>query len=523
MYLVDAKQMREMDRRTIEAYGLDGRILMENAGRGATRFFCDRIDRIGAKRVAIVAGRGNNGGDGFVIARYLAQKKIRATVFLLADAARLSGDALANFNLLAPIKVPVIAIIDEKAFSKYKSTLLHQDVFVDAILGTGLNSDVKGFFKKIIDFINQSAKPVLAVDIPSGLNADTGQICGVCIKAFATATFGFAKIGHMLEPGAELTGKLKVVDIGIPNFVAEAVDPRVRLTTSNQVADALPKRANAAHKGDTGHLFVVAGSTGKTGAAIMATNAALRSGAGLVTLGVAAGLNPILENQVIEAMTLPLPEVAAGTLGTSALKPILESLEGKRCLALGPGMGTAPETVVIVTQIVQKCPVPLVIDADGLNCLVGQTEVLKNAKVPIVLTPHPGEMARLAGVDTKTIGKDRVAFARTWAQKLGVCLVLKGARTVVAQADGSVFINPTGNAGMATGGMGDVLTGVIAGLITQGFEPEVAARAGVYLHGLAADILAESVGPVGYLATEVMQAIPKARTVVTELIDGRPQ
>ena len=393
----------------------------------------------------------------------------------------------------------------------------HQDLWVDAILGTGLNSDVKGYFKTVIEFINALNKPVFAVDIPSGLNADTGQVCGVCIRAQTTATFAFAKIGHVLYPGATYTGDLEVIDIGIPNFIAEQINPRQHLITAAQIAAALPCRPPDAHKGHNGHLLVVAGSIGKTGAAAMTAMSAMRSGAGLVTLGIPAGLNSILEAQVIEAMTMPLPETAPGMLGESSFDAIMELSADKRCLALGPGIGTAPDTVRLVQRIVQESPVAMVIDADGLNCLAGNIDILTRAKAPVILTPHPGEMERLTGTTAKTIQMDRIGHARGFAQRFGVHLVLKGARTVVAHPDGQVFVNPTGNPGMASGGTGDVLTGIIAGLIVQGCEAGVAARAGVYLHGAAADKLAETCGGYGYLATEIMDVIPNTMAhILTE-------
>ena len=314
MYLVTASEMRKMDQETIESFGLPGRILMENAGRGATRFLLEQLGDLSTKKIGVVAGRGNNGGDGFVIARYLSQKGIRVTVFLLSRSSKVQGDAEENLKLLSPLGVPVIEIPDQDAFVTHKTIMRHQDVWIDAILGTGLQSDVKGFFKTIIDFINQSSKPVFAVDMPSGLNSDTGQPCGTCIQACATATFAFAKTGHFLFPGAEHTGKLEIVDIGIPNHIADTIRPLQYLLTPHFMRSLFHPRAANAHKGNTGHLLVIAGSPGKTGAAAMTATSAMRAGAGLVTLGIPASLNSIIETQVIEAMTCPLPETEGGVL-----------------------------------------------------------------------------------------------------------------------------------------------------------------------------------------------------------------
>ena len=403
--------------------------------------------------------------------------------------------------------IPVVEVPDEAALAAQKTAMAHAHFWIDAALGTGLNADVRGAYRTAIEFLNACEKPVFAVDIPSGLHADSGRPCGIAVNAAATATFAFAKVGHHLFPGADHTGILKIVDIGIPGHIAEAVGPAHTLITEARARRLLPRRPADAHKGTTGHLLVAAGATGKTGAAAMTAMAALRAGAGLVTLGVPAGLNPVLETRVLEAMTEPLPE-EDGVLTDSCTERILALLAGKRCLALGPGIGTADGTRRLVDRLVRNAPVAMVIDADALNCLAENTGALAAARAPVILTPHPGEMARLSGQATADIQKDRVGIARDFARRHGVHLVLKGARTVVAHPDGSVRINPTGNAGMAAGGMGDVLTGLIAGFAAQGLSPQAAAEAGVYLHGAAADALACTVGPAGYLASEVMDAIP---------------
>jgi len=508
MILVTANEMQAMDRRTIEDFGLPGMVLMENAGRGAIRFLLKQFPNLENARVGVIAGRGNNGGDGFVIARYLKQKGIQVQVYLLAERHRVQGDALANLKLLKPLEVPVVEIPDNASFSKIKSEMDGLDILIDAILGTGLKSDVTGYFKTIIDYINRLNKPVFAVDMPSGLNSDTGQPCGTCIRATATATFAYAKTGHMVYPGIDFCGNLKIVDIGIPPHIAAAVGPRHFLTTAKLVRSHLIPRSADAHKGSTGHLLVIAGSTGKTGAASMTAMSALRTGAGLVTLGVAQSLNSALESQMLEAMTAPLPESGSGVLGESAFNAIQKELPGKRCLAIGPGLGQAAETKKLIRKIIRQSEIPVVLDADGLNNLAGDVNHLLTARAPIVLTPHPGEMARLLDTEVSKIQQDRITSAREFSVEYNVHVVLKGAATIIAHPDGRVFINATGNAGMASAGMGDVLTGAIAGLIVQGLTPEAACHAGVYLHGAAADNLAEDMGPYGYLAGDVMGAIP---------------
>jgi len=429
----------------------------------------------------------------------------------LAKTDVVKGDAAVNLKRLNALEVPVVEIVDDAFFSKVKSDLSHFDLLVDAILGTGLTSDVTGFFKTVIDSINdldQQGVPVFAVDIPSGLNADTGQPCGTCIRAQGTATFGLAKIGHYTYPGADFTGRLEIIDIGIPEVVVQAVGPKQYLLTTERIRADFPRRQPDAHKGRSGHLLVVAGSTGKTGAAAMTAISAMRAGAGLVTLGVAESLNTIIETQVLEVMSAPLPESRCGILAETAIDDIKQLAAGKSCLAIGPGIGQAAETRSLLKKIISQIDAPMVIDADGLNGIAGQTRLLKKRHAPTVLTPHPGEMARLIETSPAAVQQNRLAIARDFAMNFGVHVVLKGAATVVAHPDGNAYINPTGNPGMASGGMGDVLTGVLAGFITQGFPPEAAAHAAVYLHGAAADTLAEKIGPIGYLAGEVMNAIP---------------
>lgn len=508
MELVTAAEMRTMDKETIEAFGIPGRILMENAGRGAVEGLLRVLGDLRGVAVGVAAGRGNNGGDGFVMARYLAQLGARVTVFLLAARSRVAGDARTNLDLLDPLGVPVVELLDAAALQRRRRRLQGPAVWIDAILGTGLNAPVRGHLARMIAFLNSSGRPVFAVDIPSGLHADTGQVLGDAVHARATATFALAKIGHQVEPGASLTGRLFVVDIGIPSHIVRRTRPRQHLVCGPELHRCLRPRPAGAHKGTTGHLLVVAGATGKTGAAVMTATAAMRIGAGLVTLGVPASLVASTSAQLREVMTAPLGESEPGVLGRPAGPTLQRLWAGKRCLALGPGIGTAEETGRLVQDIVRRCPVPLVIDADGLNLLAGEPAPLAQARAPVVLTPHPGEMARLLDVATAEVQADRLGAARTLAARFRVHVVLKGARTVTAAPDATAWINPTGNAGMAAGGMGDVLTGIIAGLVTQGYPPDLAARLGVFVHGAAADRLAAGRGPIGYLAGEVADTVP---------------
>jgi NAD(P)H-hydrate epimerase len=508
MIVVTAAEMQEMDRLAIESHGIPGLELMESAGKGAARVLLAQFADCLKAGVGIICGKGNNGGDGFVIARYLADQHVRVTVYLLAKTSAVKGDAAANLKRLAQLKIPVIEIPDEGVFSQNISGMVQHGLLVDAILGTGLSADVKGFYKTVIDTINQSPTPVFAVDIPSGLNSDTGQPCGTCIRAQTTATFALPKIGHFIYPGAEYTGRLEIIDIGIPDAAVQTVRPKQHLLTAEWIRRRLQPRSADTHKGRTGHLLVVAGSVGKTGAAALTAASAMRAGAGLVTLSIAESLHPLAETLVLEVMTAPLTEIRYGVLGDTAVDDIKKLVAGKACLAIGPGIGQAEETRRLIQKIIPQIEIPMVIDADGLNNLMGQTQLLQHLKAPAVLTPHPGEMARLINATPAEVQQNRLKCARDFATNFNVHVVLKGAATVIAHPDGKTYINPTGNSGMASGGMGDVLTGVLAGFITQGFTPEAAAHAAAYLHGAAADTLAKTIGPFGYLAGEVMNAIP---------------
>lgn len=508
MRAVTAAEMQAIDRLAIESFGLPGRVLMENAGREAVRVLRRRFAAALRRGAAILAGRGNNGGDGFVIARGLAQAGLPVTVYITAPAERLAGDAAANFALLAALGIPVVPLTDEQALAARGPEIAACGVIVDALLGTGLNAEVRGFLGRLIEFVNAAGRPVFSVDIPSGLSADTGRPLGACIRATVTATFAFPKIGCLIHPGPEYTGRLEVVDIGIPGPVAARIPPRQTLLDAAEVRPLIPRRAPDSHKGRHGHVLVVGASPGKTGAAVMTAVAALRAGAGLVTLATARSLNPVAAAAAMETMTALLPEEAPGILGPASREAIRELALGMSVLALGPGLGRAEATTALVRELVPASPVPLVIDADGLNALAGRLEILRGLAVPAVLTPHPGEMARLTGASVAAIQADRLGHARRLAAECRAHVVLKGAATIVAHPDGTAAVNPTGNPGMGAGGMGDVLTGVIAALIAQGLAPGAAARAGVYLHGAAADRVAAAVGPRGYLAGEVMAALP---------------
>lgn len=515
MFLVTANQMQDMDRQTIELFGIPGRVLMENAGRGAVDMLLKKYKDLGSKKIAVMAGHGNNGGDGFVIARYLMGKGFMVNTFLLSSTDKVKGDARINMGLAQKLcdqspACSIIEIKDSDAFEKHRAHILLYDLFIDAILGTGLNSDVRGVFKDAIELMNASGRPVFSVDIPSGLNSDTGQPMGVAVNAAATATFAFAKAGHILYPGNIHTGVLEVIDIGIPKFIAKGKNIPLSLIEKKEIAACFNPRPFQSHKGSYGHLLVIAGSAGKTGAASLCANAAMRSGTGLVTLGIAKSLNNIIEPQVIEPMTYPLPETEKGYLSDNCFDEIQTLLKDKQAMAMGPGLGLQEGTKKLVQKLIQKSQVPMIIDADAINCIAQHPDMLKQKTVPIVLTPHPGEMARLCNLTTQTVQADRINISSKFARTFDTIIVLKGAQTIISLPDGRSHICPTGNPGMASGGMGDVLTGMIAGFCAQGFDLEKASLAGVYIHGLCADILSKDMGAFGFLATDMVQIIPKA-------------
>jgi hydroxyethylthiazole kinase-like uncharacterized protein yjeF len=508
MRLVKSAEIQEMDRVSIHDMGIPGVVLMENAARGATRLFLDHFKPAPDAHVLVLCGRGNNGGDGYVMARYLHNAGLKITVVVLATFEKISGDALINLDLIRGMGLQILEVQAEKQWQSHRFLLNQCDYIIDGIFGTGLNAPVRGFYAQVIQDVNKAKSPVMAIDIPSGLNADTGQIMGDAVKAELTVTFGFPKIGQLLFPGAELVGRLTRIDIGIPNAATEQIPARYHLIEPDDFSSLFRGERPDIHKGNRGHLLVLAGSTGKTGAAAMTAVGALRAGAGLVTVGVPKGLNAILENKLTEAMTAPLPETDEGTLSLAAENTIHQLMEGKTAVALGPGLSTHQETTALVRRIVGRCPLPMVIDADGLNALSGHLEALVPAQGKTILTPHPGEMARLSGMSTGEIQADRIGTAAKFAEDHRCCLVLKGARTLIAEPGGAVYVNPTGNPALSSGGTGDVLTGLVAGFAARGWPLTKAAVCGTYLHGLAADFLAEDMGEFGMLAGELLDVLP---------------
>ena len=513
-----AEQMRDFDRRAEQEFGVPSSVLMENAGRHVSEAIRDMLGSVRGKRIAIVAGAGNNGGDGFVAARHLHDAGAEAAIFLLGDPASVKGDAKINLDILLKTGFTVKSV---QSASELEAPLAHSDAVVDAIFGTGLRGEVRGLAAEVIQAINASGRPVVAVDVPSGLDADTGQILGVCVNADRTVTFALPKIGLLAYPGASCVGQLIVADIGIPHQLYDEVD--VELPGEEWVAARLPKRPPDAHKGTFGSVIVIAGSVGLTGAAAMAAESALRSGAGLSTLAVPASLQDLMAVKLTEVMTHGLPETESRAIGAKAVEAALSLCEKATAVVLGCGIGTHPETCEFVSRFVRSVRKPMIVDADGLNCLAGDASALEGEHGEIVITPHPGEMARLLGTTAQEVQSNRMDAARKAASRFHCVTVLKGARTLIADPSGRAFVNPTGNSGMATGGTGDVLAGAIGGLLAQGLSPLDAAVCGAFVHGMAGDIAASAIGEAGMIAGDVLRALPAALKELYDRRTAKPQ
>ena len=511
MQLYSAAEMVAVDRHAIQVLGIPGVVLMENAGRACAHLLEEKLYQRFPGPVLVVAGKGNNGGDGYVVARILADHGWQVVTLVLASPEDISGDAAVMLHILEQCQQEVVFVADvrqlRQVFAEREPALI-----VDAVFGTGLQSDVRGLPASAVELINQVAAPVVAIDIPSGIDASTGRVCGCVVRANLTVSFDHPKIGHISQPGALYVGDLEVVDIGIPvgNRPSEVV-PRAWMIDATAARTLLPDRPSFGHKGQFGHLLVVAGSTGKTGAAALAGEAAVRSGCGLVTVAVPASLHAIMEVKLTEAMTVPLID-EDGLLCFAAYDQIVHQADSCQVLALGPGLGQSDELRRLVRQLVCSTKQPLIVDADGLNLLAGQLECLAERRgSPLILTPHPGEMARLTGLSVAEIEADRFSFARDFACRHQVVLLLKGARTLVAAPDGRVHINTTGNSGLSSGGSGDVLTGLIGGLLAQGLDPFAAASLAAWWHGRAAEQISEHRGCAGMTASDLIRQLPHVR------------
>ncbi len=510
MKILTSQQMKDIDRKAIQEIGIIGPILMENAGIQITKEIVEKFPDIRKEKVVIVAGKGNNGGDGFVVARHLFNRGCRPVVLLLAMKKDLRGDAALNAQIADKIGIEIREMTSPRKWSANKRLLKNATLLIDGIFGTGLAKPARGLFAQAIEDINACKAFKVAVDIPSGLSADTFNIIGPCVRADLTVTLAAAKIAHVFPPAEEYIGELKISDISVPPYLFAEKTLKLEWVEEDMIRPYFDRRRKDTHKGTYGHLFVVSGSLGKTGAAVMAGKSALKMGAGLVTVGTPASCLPIVARSMMELMTEPLPETREGTLSSEALDEVLELLKGKDALMLGPGISTHDSTRDFVISLLPQVKIPLVLDADALNILSFKPSLLKSLSKPVIVTPHPGEFARLVKLSTEEVLAKRLQLVPQFASEYGVYVVLKGYRTLTVAPDGRTFINPTGNPGMASAGSGDVLSGMIASMIMQEKNILEAVLAAVYIHGLSGDIGAKRLGEKFLTAGNIITYLPAA-------------
>lgn len=504
MDIVTGAGMRRLDERATSEFGLPGMILMENAGLRVTEAIRN-FPR--CRRITVLAGHGKNGGDGLVAARHL-RREMEVSVWLAAPPAAFQGDALTNLTILQRLGADCRVADNGPALQELEAELRRSDLVVDALLGTGLTRPPESPYAEIIRLVNASGAPVLAVDIPSGVCADSGSVAGEAIRADVTITFALPKLGLLLFPGAACTGRLEVADIGIPEQLLSGHG--LRLLTREEVRCLLPYRVPDGHKGSFGKVLLISGSAGMSGAAVLAARAVLRGGAGAALVAVPQAVQAQVAVQIPEAITLALPDTKRGTISPEALDSLRRQWTDCNVAAIGPGLSTDGEALPVLAGVLRECPLPLVLDADALNLLAETPAIFRECTAATVLTPHPGEAARLLGCDTAAVQADRPAAARELAVRFQSVVVLKGAHTLVASPEGEVVLNVTGNSGMATAGSGDVLTGLLAALLAQRVSPFEAASLAVYLHGLAGDLAASVKGEAGLVAGDIVESLPQA-------------
>ena len=507
--VLTSKEMQEIDAIAASHYDIDGLKLMKNAGKGIVSQIKRRFDDFINKRILIFCGKGNNGGDGFVAACLFFDMGVSVKVILLEKLINLKGNTSINAKLAFNLGVNIVEI-EEVHSDLLQYNLGSCDIIIDALLGTGLTRPVEGIYKQVIEQINQSQKFVVSVDIPSGLDSDTGLLKGVFILADLTIGLALPKRSHLLFPSAGLIGELQIVDIGITQNIIDSQNLELQVTEEADLRNWFQKRSADSHKGSYGHVLVIAGSRGKGGAAGLTSLAALRMGCGLVTLALPESCQKTLEFHPLEVITVPVPETALGTFALSSKEVLLSHAKGKAAVAIGPGISTEPETVQLINEILPLIDCPLIIDADGINAIAQNKNLISKLGIETILTPHPKEMSRISGIEISKILKNRVEVTRQFALDNSVNIILKGASSIICQPNGMTTINPTGNPGMATAGTGDILTGIIASLVAQGFSSPKSAIAGTYLHGLTGDIYAKEESQTNLIAGDLLRTLPKS-------------
>ncbi len=502
MKIAGINEMRFMDRYAIEKLNIAEEILMENAGMAAVHVLKDKIG-IHDKKFVVFCGSGNNGGDGLVIARLLHSNGGSVKVFLTGDVSKYQGAAKTNFSIITRLPIEVIRLESAAAARKDVAPC---DAVIDAIFGTGLDRPVTGLAEEVIALINKSKKKVLSLDIPSGINGNVGAVMGIAIRADYTVTFGLPKIGNMLYPGYGLGGELFVSHISFPPSLTD--DNKLKIATNDYVA--LPQRPAEAYKGSTGDILFIAGAANYYGAPYFAAMSFLKSGGGYARLAAPRSVVPVIAKRGREIVYLPQEETATGSIALKNKKTLLDVAAQVDMVIIGPGLSLQEETVKLVRELTEKIKVPLLIDGDGLTAIAENPGILRNRKAATILTPHMGEMARLTGCSAAQINSDKITFLRETTARLKATIVLKGAHSLIGLPDGNVYINLSGNAGMATAGSGDVLTGCIAAMYGMGLKSEEAVRKGVFLHGYAGDLAAAKKGIDGITATDIMEFLPQA-------------
>ncbi len=509
MRLLKSSEMRDVDRHAIEVLGIPGAVLMENAARGVCEVIYRKLEGTSA---LVVCGKGNNGGDGLAVARNLYNLGYDVEVVLTSPVESLKGDAKLNAQVLSLLPISVHVVDREEKLFELFNLGREADFIVDALFGTGLSKPLSGFYAEVVEVINRFNKPVVSVDIPSGLSSDSGSLIGPHVKADYTVTFAYPKVAHLFPPACYSVGELFIVDISIPEDVANLVAPDRFILTADEVAFTYPFREVMSHKYTYGHVAVIGGSVGKTGAPAMAAQGALKAGAGLVSVVVPESLNSVFEVKLTEVMSIPVKDKGKGYFGIDSLPQVLSVIErGKfSAVVIGPGIGSQEESYEFVREFVKECNLPLVIDADGINALAASLELLKLKEQEVVLTPHIGEFSRITSMSKEEILSTLPDVGLEFAKSFNCNLVLKSGRTVISTPKGKTYVNVMGNPGMATAGTGDVLAGIIGALLGMGIDGEDASKLGVFLHSLSGDLAAKDLTEEGLVATDLINYLPKA-------------
>ncbi len=508
MKLALSSEMNKIDEYIVNEIGISASVLMENAGRVVAHHIYNGHDNL--KNVLILSGIGNNGGDGFVVARHLCEKGVDVKVVAVGQPKEMNECAKLSFQIIKNLGIPIYHINDGGGVALLEKLIPIQDMVVDAIFGTGLSKPIEGFYEMVVDAVNRLSDYTVAVDVPSGIDSDSGQIFGSAIRADKTISFIFPKVGNIMYPAADCCGELIVETIGISTKFIPTDNMKHNVITENVARDLIPPRPKDSHKGIYGTACVIAGSSGMTGAAILTCKAALRCGLGLLKLYIPESLRHLITTSIPETVIVPIEEMRKGVISLSQIDSIIGSVAESSVVAIGPGCGVSGEMNEMLRRLITELEVPLIIDADGLNALAKNVELLNDKKSQILITPHAGEMARLLSTTIDEVMLNPIDTAISFAKKYGVIVVLKNSRTVIANPSGEVYVNVNGNTGMATGGTGDVLTGIITGFVAQGLSLYHAAILGVYIHGSAGDVMSESKGEFGLVATDLVEGMPSA-------------